>query len=1046
MSLDDIRMRIILGVGGFENVNKATAAIKGVGTAAQQAAQGTRNAGSAAERSSTLFGRLSDTLRTTEQMYDRVFRAGFQLQLVGDKLADTGKRGLEILSGTVDKYADYDLMLRRAGVALNTNEEWHTKLDKAIQRTAVSVGLVKPEEAAAAYYYWGAATGTVVDSQEKLTAIQAVVNDTLVATAAAGGDLERNLKGVYGVMQVYNRSADEGSYITRVLALMTERTAADFGDLINAFSYIGPLANSIGVSFEDTAQLLGFLADAGQRGSRAGRGLSMILEGLSAPSIKAKAALDKVIKGAFGVNKTFAEIVFPKGEFIGMRGFIDAMAKSMTGLTDAERGYVYSTAFTNNATRALIPVVEKQIKLWNEQSKAGQKLTSVLDEQKYSLDSVQEFFGKMQEEMAGSINAVVGSFQNSFFPIIQKVAATVMKNLIPVFDALKAVFDDIGRWMDNNPAIVDFAVKLLALASVVLVVVGSVLSFVGAFLVMGAGINTVIAILGVLASAALPVIAVIAGLVAVGAVLYKAWQENWGGIQEVVAEAIDRLQAILSTLAGWAKQAVNLFMTLVSGGQAAAGALSTLPAPIQAIVGWLAKLWTAGVQAFNALRPVIEEFVAAAVTLFTQHIVPAIQAIVTAFQQVWTVVEPILIALGTILVDVIVNTVIPMLVEFAAAVGSYIIDILEMVGPVIDSVVQLFTGLINFIFKDLAPVWSWLLDNILVPFFKGMVDLFATRLQGILDIVRGAFEAIKGVIQIVLSVIKGIIDTVLALINGDFDKAGRALKTMVAGIWEGIKSIISGALTVIKGIVEFAISLLASIIGKGLGLIKNTFTTVFNGILSFLRGIFGSVTKIGSDIIANLWKGISGAVGGFLGNIGKFLSSLVQKFTSRLPASMRNIGKSVIEGLWNGIKSLAGWIASKVSALVQNIIPGPIRDILGIRSPSKVTAEIGRMVALGLAEGMLSNTRPVIDSVDMLTGAVIQRAQQGGRDMNSALAGAGLGTGNFSFSTANEKTLTLRVEVVSPDGSVDRLTTDQLAGLLSGGDLLTALEHAASLD
>ena len=420
MGLDDIRMRIILGVAGFEQIQKTQDALAKTASAAQKAAGGIGTSGASAQKASGFFATLQAKLKDTEAMYDRVYRAGFQLQLVGGMLNDVGEKGIGILEGSVEKYADYDLMLRRAGVALNTNTEWQGKLDEAIKKTAIAVGLVKPEEAAEAYYMWGAATGVVVDNQKALNDITATVNDVLIATAAAGGDLERNLKGVYGVMQVYNRGADEGQYITHVLALMTERTAADFGDLINAFSYIGPLADSIGVSFEDTAQLLGFLADAGQRGSRAGRGLSMILEGLSAPSIKAEKALDGVIQKAFGVNTSFHEIVFPKGEFIGMRGFIDAMAKSMTGLTDSERGYVYATAFTNNATRALIPVVEKQIKLWGEQAAKGEELTSVLDEQKYALDGAGTFFEKMQEQMTGSITALVGSFQNSFFPYYSK--------------------------------------------------------------------------------------------------------------------------------------------------------------------------------------------------------------------------------------------------------------------------------------------------------------------------------------------------------------------------------------------------------------------------------------------------------------------------------------------------------------------------------------------------------------------------------------------------------------------------------------------------
>ena len=1046
MGLDDIRMRIILGVAGFEAVNKAKQSLQGAADAANKAAGAVGKSGQSAQQSTGLFGRLGDKLKETEAMYDRVYRAGFQLQLVGGMLNDVGEKGLGILSGTVEKYASYDMMLRRAGVALNTNTEWQGKLDDAIKKTAVAVGLVKPEEAAEAYYMWGAATGVVVDNQKALNAITTTVNDVLVATAAAGGDLEQNLKGVYGIMQVYNRTADEGGYITHVLALMTERTAADFGDLTNAFSYIGPLAHSLGVTFEDTAQLLGILADAGQRGSRAGRGLSMILEGLSNPSAKAKDALDTVIEGAFGVGKSFSEIVFPKGEFIGMRGFIDAMAKSMDGLTDAERGYVYSAAFTNNATRALIPVVEKQIKLWDEQRAKGEALTSVMDQQKYALGGAAEFFDKMKDQMAGSINAIWGSFQNTFFPILQQVALTVMEVVKPALDFLKDKFDEVGKFMADNPGITKAVVTFGAIASIILVVLGTVLSLVGGLLVLGAGIGTIIGILPALAALALPVIAAIAAITAGVYFLYQAWTSNWMGIQDVARQVVGVVSDIIEQVVALIPSIVAGFNNVVAQAQVMAQTfISAITPTIQAVIYWFNQLWNTAVTVFNTLLPVVQNFVNIVVDFVVNHLVPAVQGIVAAFMQVWDFLQPILLMMADVIVNVIIEQIVPAFVSFATSVITTMGQILEIIGPTLDSVIELFTGLINFITKDLAPLWAWLLNNIFIPFFSFLVDLFANKLKGIMDIVSGAFEFIKGVIQVVLGIVKGIIDTFLAVIKGDWKAAGEALKSMANSIWEGIKSIINGALNVIKGIVQVLLSNIGGIFKTGLLKVKGLFTDIFNGIVNFLKGLFGKMVTIGKDLITGLWNGITGAIGWFFGKVREFIGNLVGGIFGKLPQSMQDVGRSVIEGLWNGIKSLAGWIWSKVHDLIVNIIPGPIRDALGIHSPSRITAEIGKYVALGLAQGIEDNTRPVLDSVDNLTGAVVARANKTGQQVGAALNDATL-AGNYSFSSSNERVLKLQVEVVSPDGSVSRLTADQIAGLLQGSDIVSAVEHAASLD
>src|SRR5690606_36945434 len=98
-----------------------------------------------------------------ERRFDAIWRAGARLMEAGDALTDISERivgtGVEI----VKTYADYDLMLRRAATALNTNAFWQERLDEAIQQTAITLGMFKPEEVAEAYYLWGAASGVVVD-------------------------------------------------------------------------------------------------------------------------------------------------------------------------------------------------------------------------------------------------------------------------------------------------------------------------------------------------------------------------------------------------------------------------------------------------------------------------------------------------------------------------------------------------------------------------------------------------------------------------------------------------------------------------------------------------------------------------------------------------------------------------------------------------------------------------------------------------------------------------------------------------------------------
>lgn len=72
-----------------------------------------------------------------------------------------------------------------------------------------------------------------------------------------------------------------------------------------------------------------------------------------------------------------------------------------------------------------------------------------------------------------------------------------------------------------------------------------------------------------------------------------------------------------------------------------------------------------------------------------------------------------------------------------------------------------------------------------------------------------------------------------------------------------------------------------------------------------------------------------------------------------------NAGRNVVFGLWNGIASLGGWLRDRVSAFVSAYVPAAIRNALGIASPSKVAAALGREVPAGLAVGILGGAGQV---------------------------------------------------------------------------------------
>ncbi|MEU7617183.1 phage tail tape measure protein [Micromonospora rifamycinica] len=119
------------------------------------------------------------------------------------------------------------------------------------------------------------------------------------------------------------------------------------------------------------------------------------------------------------------------------------------------------------------------------------------------------------------------------------------------------------------------------------------------------------------------------------------------------------------------------------------------------------------------------------------------------------------------------------------------------------------------------------------------------------------------------------------------------------------------------------------------------------------KAIFALLSNAAASAKAQVVARLAAVVTYVRGLPGKIVSAL-----SSLKAKMLSIGRNVAEGLRNGIANAWHLVTDKLSSLT-NLIPGKIRKILGIASPSKVTTQLGRYVAEGLVKGLTSGEKGI---------------------------------------------------------------------------------------
>ncbi|MEV4472802.1 hypothetical protein [Nonomuraea sp. NPDC049504] len=108
---------------------------------------------------------------------------------------------------------------------------------------------------------------------------------------------------------------------------------------------------------------------------------------------------------------------------------------------------------------------------------------------------------------------------------------------------------------------------------------------------------------------------------------------------------------------------------------------------------------------------------------------------------------------------------------------------------------------------------------------------------------------------------------------------------------------------------------------------------------------------VGNSIIPDMVNGIGRWIGTTLVGFFRELPGNIKNAMSSIGPTMAGIAQDVVNGFWNKLQSLAGTLYNNVRGFFANIVKSA-KDALGIKSPSKVFAQIGHFMMQGMSIGL----------------------------------------------------------------------------------------------
>ncbi|MEZ2659279.1 phage tail tape measure protein [Aneurinibacillus aneurinilyticus] len=773
----------------------ATSATK-VGNATRKAAEAAERSGSAAEKAAQKWKKLGEQYGTTSKKATMMMS---NLDHASGAIQKTGAVGLAMGGGiaygmanavkTVSQFDDsMSSVMAKTGA---TGESFEALRNKALElgRTTVFT------------------SSQSADAMDKLAMagwstdkILAGTGDMLNLASAGAMDLATAADIASDIMTAFQMKADESARAANVLAKAATSTNTSVQQLGYTMKYTGPIAQTFGMSLEETTAIGAKMADSGIKGEMAGTAMRAGLTRLAAPPKPAAGMLAK-LKIDTNINGQMRPI-------FDILSDIEAKFKTMT---QAERIDAAKDLFGQEAMSGWLSVLTTgtgTLKEFNEQlinsGGASAEMARIMN------DNIGGAFRELNSAVEGAVISIGDQLKEP----IRKVA-----------EFLTAL---IGKFNSLGPTTKKIIAFITVMASALLLLTGPLLILLALIPSAVLGLNSIAGLFGItgaaLSGAVAPFLLIVGAITAIIIAFSLLYSKSetfrnfvnglFSSISKTISAAIKQITDLAKGLWGY------ILVWWQKDGEKIQNAVNRIIEPLK-------KMWDS---ISNTAKPAFEELKSVVFYVWSaieDNFYSGLDIILGAisvfadiingdFSGAWNTLR------GT--VDKVINRfmsaqwITDLTNKFSSLKGG-----LNDVGSFFN---QVFSRIVGY-FQSIWPLIKKLFDNIraLVAFFlpaitgyfsiqweiiKNVVIVAATAILSVIkiafftswEIVKTVMQYIWNVINIVFIVIAGIVKAGLQVLTGDFSGAWETIKQMSASVFEQVKKtiadFISGAIGIGK--------------------------------------------------------------------------------------------------------------------------------------------------------------------------------------------------------------------------------------------------------
>ncbi|EGP5484891.1 TPA: phage tail tape measure protein [Enterococcus faecium] len=719
--------------------------------------------------------------------------------------------------------------------------------------------------------------------------------------AVSGGDVALASENTATALRGFGLEASEAGHVADVFARAAADTNAEVGDMGEALKYVAPVANSMGISLEETAAAIGIMSDAGIKGSQAGTTLRGALSRLARPTKAMQDTMDNL-----GVSFYDAD-----GKMKPLKTQVELLKKAFEGLTPEQQQNALVTLYGQESLSGMMALIDKG------PDSLG-KLTKSLKDSDGAADDMAR---TMQDNMNSSIEQMFGAFESAAI-VIQKILAP----------SIKKVADAISGLVEKFVSAPESTQRLVVAIGAIAIAIGPVLYALGMLVkafqtmkvglgVLGNGISLFKKLgsaIGFLTSPVGLVIAAVALLVVGFIYLWNTsedfrnfWIGLWEGIKSAVSSAVEWIQNAWKSTGEWFN---NLWKSIKEG---ADNVWTTIQEAPGKAADWIKNKWTETKEFFSSIWDGIKEAASSAWEGIVNILAPYVIAIKNVFQPMIDFFTNLWSQIGSI------------------AGSAWEIIKTAVMGPIL-LLIDLITGNFNQLKEDASMLWTTLTTNI-----QNIITTFV-------DIVVGYYTALKDTVINIWNVLTSTIKDVWNYFTTWIKETTNNIVNSIKQGWNNLKQ---GTIDLFNNMIQGAKDLWNSFKAWFINLVIGTKDNIIQGWENLKQGTIDTFNNLVSSA-QEVWDNLVNAVSDTVDRVTGWFDNLKN---IDLLAAGKAIMDSFLEGLQNAWKSVQDFVGG---------IGDWIREHKGpIQYDRKLLIPAGQAIMNGLHKGLMGGFNDVQNTV-----------------------------------------------------------------------------------